>query len=244
MKHTENLSQNIQDMKEYVKTKLGLDKPIMSRQQFIINGVIVFILGVLFESFSWREYAPYIFVQLAVLAIAGFIYIPSLIKRSRDVGWGEVWWVGLIPFINFIYFIALIIRTSKNMNNNNTVAQTDKENTINQENKPLQFKTIDRVLFWIGVILVFFGILTLLDVLLSILLGSDNPKIQTDLIVALFYVVIGGILFVSKKRKLKTSVEEKVYKKTVKTVYIVIATLLVITFLPVFTLFFLKLFSL
>lgn len=115
------------------------------------------------------------------------------------------------------------------MNNNNP--------STNQENKPSQFKTIDQVLFWIGVILVAVGIPNLLDVLSSILLASDDPKIQIDLIVALFYVVIGGILFVSKKRKLKALTSEEKYKKTVRIAYIIIVGLFLLVVLSVFLLF-------
>ncbi len=75
---------------------------------------------------------------------------------------------------------------------------------------------IDRILYWTGVVLVAIGIPNLLDVPLLhvpayILVGS-NPKIQRDLIAALFFVIIGGILFVSKKRKLKILVTEEKYK--------------------------------
>ena len=232
MQNTKSLSQNIQNAKEYIEVKLGFNKTVMDRQQFIINSIIVLVLGFFFDAFSWREYTPYLVVQFAILVIAGFIYIPSLIKRSRAVGWSEVWWVGLIPFINFVYFFALIIKSSKNMNNNDNSPEQ-----INKENKSSKFKTIDRVLFWIGVILVAVGVPNLLDVLSSIFVGSDNPKIQTDLIVALSYVVIGGILFVSKKRKLKKSVSEEAYKQTVKTAYIVIVGLFVLVALSVLVLF-------
>ena len=122
------------NVSKFIKTKLGFNEPTMSRGQFIINGIIVFVLGIFFEEFSWREYTPYIILQLGVLILAGFIYIPSLIKRSHTVGWSQVWWIGLVPFINLVYFFALIIKSSKNMNNNSS-KQTGKENT-NVQPKP------------------------------------------------------------------------------------------------------------
>lgn len=87
-------------------------------------------------------------------------------------------------------------------------------------NKFSEFKKIDWLLFWFGVVLLAVGIPNLLDVLLTALVGGAELKIYTDLAIALLYLIIGGWLFVSKKRKLKKVAVERTYKKTMKIAYI------------------------
>lgn len=97
----------------------------------------------------------------------------------------------------------------------------DAEDTSGSGNKLLGFKKIDWLLFWFGVVLLAVSIPNLLDVLFAALVGGAELKIYTDLAIGLLYFIIGGWLFVSKKRKLKKGVVERTYKKTMRIAYIV-----------------------
>lgn len=93
-----------------IKKLLGFDKPLMGRKQFLLNLAPVFILGFVFESFSNTERISDLIIQFAVLITAGCIHIPSLIRRSKDAGWDRIWWLGIIPLVNFIYIAVLIFK--------------------------------------------------------------------------------------------------------------------------------------
>lgn len=124
---------NMKDLKKI----LGFDRLVMGRKRFLVNLILAFVIGAMFDIFSWREHGYYLVVQLVILILAGYIYIPSLIRRSKDAGWNKYWWFGLVPLLNFLYVIVLLLIPPVSDSNANTSKSVElPHEIITPKNKP------------------------------------------------------------------------------------------------------------
>jgi hypothetical protein len=105
----------------WFKRILGFDKPLMGRKRFFLNYFVAFVVAVVGRLFSntgvsfgneGNNVGAFVFLAIAFCAVVLLfcIYVPSLLRRSRDAGVFKVWWLGLIPLFNFLFAIFLIFK--------------------------------------------------------------------------------------------------------------------------------------
>ena len=116
---------------------LGLTQERIGRRRFLIAFLsaqwglplaVLLVVGLFYLVFG--EDSPILFLPVIVFfasLIFGFIvYIKICIRRVRDIGIAQNWWIlAIVPLINIPFFLYLVLKKGKTVGDDNT-ANTNK----------------------------------------------------------------------------------------------------------------------